>query len=88
MLLTGSYGKSNKSYIYRFKYKEGKTTYKKSEAQVYTMPNMLEACYISPTRTYCLFESAAKVYLDYNKDIMPMDHYVAIDNGSLGFKVN
>lgn len=85
MVLTSSYGRTNKSKVYVFedssKFLTNKKVYK-SPLETFEFPNMVEGCYIGSRNTYFLFESGAKTYRS-SKNTMPLDKYVALSNSLL-----
>jgi hypothetical protein len=83
MLITSSYGRTNKSKVYSYKF-TGPKKYT-SPLKSFTFPNMAEGCYIGSSNAYFLFESGAATYRS-SKNTMPLDKYVGLSNSVFGIK--
>ncbi len=87
LLVTSSYGRTNKSLAYVFedslnKFAKDGQIYEISSAKTYELPNMVEGCYIGSSYTYFLFESGAKAYRA-SSQTMPFDKYIRLENSLL-----
>ena len=92
MILTSSYGRTNKSDAYIFtdpgsRFMRDGAVYNASNAKHISLPNMAEGCYIGSTYTYFLFESGAKTYRS-SANTMPLDQYVRFKHDVVGVKLN
>ena len=62
ILISSSYGRRNKSYIYFFEFDENKMEYLDSEIKKVCLPPLLEQITVKSDELYLIFESGAKKY--------------------------
>lgn len=92
MVLTSSYGRTNKSDAYIFtdpgsRFMRDGAVYNGENARHLSLPNMAEGCYIGSTYTYFLFESGAKTYRG-SANTMPLDQYIRLKHDVIGVTLN